>query len=162
MANWNNNNNNGGYNNNGGNGYNNGNNNGGYANNGGNGGYNNGNNGGYNNGGNGNNNGGTQDFNVCTNWGLRCYEQKVTDNAVILKCSMNRKKKDTGEYSAPVFIDVVCSFNTCEIAQDDYAKSFINVDGRFSVDDFVNRNGDKIATMTIFAKRVVKSLPAQR
>lgn len=114
----------------------------------------------WNNNNNNNNNG--QDFNVCVNWGLRCYDMKLTEKAVILKCTMNRKKKDTGEYSAPIYIDVVCSFQTCQIVQDDYAKSFVNVDGRFSVDDYTNRNGEKVAQMTIFATKVVKSLPAQQ
>lgn len=97
-----------------------------------------------------------EDYNVCSNWGLRCYEQKMTDKAVILKCSMSKKKKETGEYSAPVYIDVVCTFDRCEIAQDDYAKSLINVDGQFSVGDYEDKDGNTRATMTIFATKVVK------
>ena len=31
-------------------------------------------------------------FNICENWGLRCYEQKMTEKSVILKCSMNRRR----------------------------------------------------------------------
>ena len=40
--------------------------------------------------------------------------------------------------------------------QDDYAKSFVDVWGRFSVGDYTNKNGDKIPTMTIFATKVAK------
>ena len=97
-------------------------------------------------------------FNICENWGLRCYEQKMTEKSVILKCSMNRKGDD-GEYTAPIYIDVVCSIvgdNQCDIARDDYAKSFVDVWGRFSVGDYTNKNGDKIPTMTIFATKVAK------
>lgn len=98
-----------------------------------------------------------QDFNVCTNWGLRCFDQKETEKSVVLKCSMNRKDKQTNEYTAPVYIDVVCQFDKCEIAPDDYAKSFINVDGQFSTGEYTNKNGDKVPTMTIFATKVTKS-----
>jgi len=71
---------------------------------------------------------------------------------------MNRKGDD-GEYTAPIYIDVVCSIvgdNQCDIVQDDYAKSFVDVWGRFSVGDYTNKNGDKIPTMTIFATKVAK------
>jgi single-stranded DNA-binding protein len=95
-------------------------------------------------------------YNVCTNWGLRCFEQKMIDKGVILKCSMSRKNKDTNEYSAPVYIDVVCFFDRCEIAQDDYAKSGINVDGQFGVGDYTNKAGEKVATMSIYATKVTK------
>lgn len=96
-------------------------------------------------------------FNMCTNWGLRCYEQKETEKAVILKCSMSRKNKETGEYSAPVYIDVYCPFESCEIQKDDYAKSNINVDGQFAVGDYTNKKtGDKVPTLTIFATKVTK------
>lgn len=99
-----------------------------------------------------------QDFNVCKNWGLRCYEMKITEKSVILKCSTNRKDKTTGEYTAPIYIDVICPFETCDIAEDDYAKNFINVDGKFSAGGYTNREGVKIATMTIFADKVTKSV----
>lgn len=96
-------------------------------------------------------------YNVCENWGLRCFEQKVTDKAVILKCSMNSKDKKTGEYTASIYIDVVCSFETCEIAQDEYNGKFINVDGQFRAGGYVNKNGEKVATMSIFASKVTMS-----
>lgn len=102
-------------------------------------------------------------YNLCNNWGLWCHDQKVTEKAVILKCSMSRKNKDTGEYSAPLFIDVYCSFgDECEIEQDDYVKSNINVDGQLSVGDYTNKNGDKVPTMTIFATKVTKAVKAAR
>ena len=97
-----------------------------------------------------------QDYNICSNWGLRCYEQKVTEKSVILKCSMSHKNKKTNEYTSPIFIDVVCSFDKCEIEQDDYAKSGINVWGQFSTSDYTDKNGEKRPTMTIFATKVTK------
>ena len=96
-------------------------------------------------------------FNICENWGLRCFEQKATEKSVVLKCSMNKKDKETGEYTAPIYIDVVCPFSTCDIKEDDYVKSFVNVWGQFSTGEYTNKNGDKVATLTIFAKKVTKS-----
>lgn len=100
----------------------------------------------------------TQDFNVCTNWGMRCFEQKVSEKGVTLKCSMNRKNKETGEYTVPLYLDVFCSFDKCDIEQDDYAKSFINVDGNFGVGEYTNKAGNKVPSITIFATKVTKSV----
>lgn len=97
-----------------------------------------------------------QDWNVCTNWGMRCFEQKVSEKSVTLKCTMNKKKED-GEYTKPVYIDVICILGKCDIAQDDYAKSYINVDGNFAPDEFVNKSGEAVATMKIFATKVTKA-----
>lgn len=102
----------------------------------------------------------TMNFNVCENWGLRCYEQKVLDDKglVILKCSMNRKDKETGEYTTPIYIDVICNLSSCDIKSDDYAKKFVNVWGQFSVSDYTNKNGTKVPTMSIFATKVELSI----
>lgn len=97
------------------------------------------------------------DFNLVKNWGLRCYEMKMTEKMVVLKCSMSRKNKETGEYTAPIYIDVNCMFDSCEIEQDDYAKSNINVDGQFAVNEYTNKNGDKVPQMMIWATKVTKS-----
>lgn len=97
-----------------------------------------------------------QSFNVCTNWTLRCFEMKQTQKSVILKSSMSRKNKETGEYSAPVYIDVICPFESCDIKEDNYAKSTINVDGSFSVSDYTNKEGKKVPQMVIFATKVTK------
>ena len=97
-----------------------------------------------------------QDWNVCKNWGLRCFEQKVTDKSVTLKCAINRKRED-GTYTKPVYIDVICVLGKCDIAEDDYAKSYINVDGYFSVDSFTTKNGEEVPTMKIFATKVTKA-----
>lgn len=95
-------------------------------------------------------------YNICTNWGLHCFQQKELSKAVVLKCSMSRKNKETGEYSAPVYIDVYCSFEGCDIKQDDYIGGNINVDGQFSVGDYTNKQGEKVPTITIFATKVTK------
>lgn len=99
-----------------------------------------------------------QGFNLCVNWGLRCYEQKITEKSVILKCSMNRKDKQSGEYTVPVYIDVVCTFDKCDIEQDDYAKSFVDVDGQFSTGEYTNKSGEKVSSLTIFASKVTKKV----
>ena len=99
----------------------------------------------------------TQDWNVCENWGLRCYEQKVADKSVTLKCTMN-KKKENGDYTKPLYIDVICVLGKCDIEQDDYTKSYINVDGNFSADEFVSKQtGEAVATMKLFATKVTKA-----
>lgn len=98
-----------------------------------------------------------KDFNVCKNWGLRCFEMKESQKSVTLKCSMNRKDKETGEYTKPLYIDVICPFDSCDIPQDEYAKSFVNVDGQFAVDEYTNKNGEKVVTCKIFADKVRKS-----
>lgn len=97
-------------------------------------------------------------FNECIAWGLRCYEQKLTEKTVVLKCNMNHKDKETGEYTAPVYIDVICVLENCEIEEDDYAKSYITVDGRFSTGEYTNKNGEKVPTLKIFATKVEKAV----
>lgn len=100
----------------------------------------------------------TQDFNICSNWGLRCYDMKEVEKGVVLKCSMSRKDKKTGEYTVPLYIDVVCMFDRCEIQEDDYVKSFINVDGFFSVGEYETKSGNKVPSIAIFATKVTKSV----
>lgn len=100
-------------------------------------------------------NAGRTPYNVITNWGLRCYSQKVTEKSVILKCSMAKKKQD-GEYTKPFYIDVICSFDNCEIAEGDYEKSNISVDGSFGVGEYENKNGEQVSTFTIFATKVTQ------
>lgn len=95
-----------------------------------------------------------KNWNICKNWGLRCFEQKVTDKCVTLKCSMNKRKED-GSYTKPVFIDVLCLVSKCEIAEDQYDKCFINVDGTFAVDEYVS-GGTTTPTLKIFATKVTK------
>lgn len=105
---------------------------------------------------NNNNNTRNNDYNLCVNWGLRCFEMKQTDKAVILKCSMSKKDKQTGEYSAPLYMDVYCAFDTCDIKEDDYTKSSINVDGQISISTYTTKGGEARPNITIFATRVTK------
>ena len=95
-------------------------------------------------------------FNSCINWGLRCIEQKVLEKSVILKCYMNRKDRKTGQYTVPIYIDVVCPFETCDIVEDDYTQSFINVDGQFHTGEYTKKSGEKVPTISIIASKVTK------
>ena len=97
-------------------------------------------------------------YNVCENWGLYCFEQRFLEGkGVVLKCSMNSKDKKTGKYSVPIYIDVVCLFDSCDIAQDEYAKQNVNVWGTFKASSFVNQNTkEEQPQMTIYASKVVK------
>jgi len=93
------------------------------------------------------------DFNRCVNWQLRCYEQKMTERCITLRCSMNSRKKDKA-YTTPVYVDVVCIANKCDIPQADYAKKSIRVDGRFYPDEYTTRNGETRSAIKIFADKV--------
>ena len=143
-----------------GNNYNNGNGNGGYNRN-----NNGGNNGGYNRG-NGNGNG-RQDFNLVKNFGLRCHSAKDLQNGkgVALNCTMNGKRNKDGSYGKSLSIAVFAYFDTCQMPQADYNNANINVDGQFSINDYVpkNGNGEPIASPFIRASRISLSdrQPAQ-
>lgn len=114
---------------------------------------------------NGNNN-----FNLVNNWGLYCFEQKVNDaqTVVTLRCTMKRKRKDKDgkdvigqdgkpEYTEPMWIDVMCMLDRCEIAQDDYSKNSINVDGQFAIDEWFSEKENKYRlSYKIWASKVTK------
>lgn len=102
-------------------------------------------------------------YNICENWGLRCFEQRVNDKgtSVTLRCSMSRKTKNTDQegkpiYTQPVWIDVICMFADCDIPEDDYSKQFITVDGQFQVDEYTNKENVKVPSLKIWATKVRK------
>lgn len=102
-----------------------------------------------------------QEYDLIVNMGLRCFEQKATDNAIRLRCSKSRKKGDN--YTAPVYFDVVITKDAfekgnvaCFDPDADYVKTTINVDGKFVVDEYTNKEGTAVPTMTIFPTRVEK------
>lgn len=98
------------------------------------------------------------DYNVCTNWSLWCYDTKQTSKGLVLKCSMSSKRKNSPsekpEYTAPVFIDVFCGFEDCQIEPKEYASSRVHVDGKFTASDFTTTDGRVLTTMTIYATKV--------
>ena len=96
-------------------------------------------------------------YDLVQNWGLYCYEVKEIKGGVVLKCSKNKKKSpDSNEYTAPLFVDVMCMFDNCEIAEDEYEKNRINVDGQLSIGEYTNKDGVTNPTITIFATKVTK------
>lgn len=94
------------------------------------------------------------EFNVCKNWSLYCFEVKERDKSLVLKCSMNRKKKD-GTYSKSIFVDVVAIAGKTVINENDYQKARISVDGNFSVEDYV-KGEETITKLVIYASEVRK------
>lgn len=95
-------------------------------------------------------------YNICKNWGLYCFDMKETQTGVRLNCALNGKKKEDGTYEKGVSIGVFCSFETCDIIEDDYSKCFIDVDGGISVSEYTNKEGVVCSSMTIFADKVRK------
>ena len=53
-----------------------------------------------------------KDMNRAVNWRLKVFEQKRTDNAVIMNCCLSGKKKDDGTYEKSLSIRVVVSEKT--------------------------------------------------
>lgn len=108
-------------------------------------------------------NGGNKDFNIVKNWGLRCFEMKQTNSGnIILKCGMNGKKMDNGEYPPTLYVDVMCSIaqgskNPTDIAEDDYTNTLVNVDGRITISGYERKEGGVGQQITIFADKVTKS-----
>lgn len=97
-----------------------------------------------------------RNYNVCTNWGLYCFDMKETQTGVRLNCAMNGKKKNDGTYEKGLSMGVFCSFETCDIPEDDYSKCFIDVDGGFTISEYVGNDGIARPSITIFADKVRK------
>jgi len=107
-----------------------------------------------------------RDYDLVHNWGLRCFEVQRKDTGLMLKCSKSgAKKKDRNGnavvdengkqvYAKGLSISVWCGYNTCQITPGDYEKQFINVDGQFVIDDWVNEQGETKQKFTIFATKV--------
>lgn len=94
-------------------------------------------------------------YNRCEDWVMFCHQQKVTDEAVTLNCTMNKKKKEGG-YTKAVTIYVVCPSASCDIERDAYASSLVKVSGRFLPDEYKTSSDEYKATMKIFADTVGK------
>lgn len=95
------------------------------------------------------------DYNRCDDWCMFCHEQKATENAITLNCSMNRKKQEGG-YTKAITVYVVCPADSCDIEKDAYAESLILASGRFLPDEYTTKEGQSKAVMKIFADKVVK------
>ena len=97
-------------------------------------------------------------FNKVENWGLKCFEfrENKSGNSVTLKCALNGKKKEDGTYPKPLYLDVLCQFGSCDIPEDDYNNSYINVDGNISISDYKTKDGNVVMRPTIFATKVRK------
>lgn len=104
---------------------------------------------------------GEKTFNICGNWGLKCFTQQVhTDDSgepqyVILGCSLNGKKKNDGTYPKGIQVSVYCPLDgTCDIVEQDHSNSIIDVDGTIGVKEYKKKNGELVSTLSIYASRV--------
>lgn len=97
-------------------------------------------------------------FNVCGNWGLKCFDMKAGEKGVTLNCVLNGKKKEDGTYTKGMSIRVWCSFEKCDIPEDDYSNCYINVDGQISVSDYKKQDGTLVSQLTVFANKVRKKV----
>ena len=97
-------------------------------------------------------------FNVCENWGLRCFSMKDTqkNDGVILNCGLNpAQKREDGSYGKALSVNVVCKFDTCDIKEDDYSNKSISVWGRIQLSEYKsNKTGEYMPQLTIFADKV--------
>ena len=94
--------------------------------------------------------------NKVLSWNLKCFDMKVGDKGVTLNCSLNGKKNPDGSYPKGLPVRVFCSFESCEIAEDDYNNTYVTVDGTFSVGEWTKQDGTKVPQYTIFADKVTK------
>lgn len=102
---------------------------------------------------------GTSEHDECVNWGLYCFEQKLTKNekSVFLKCSLSGKDKDKNYLPRSQFISVFADITgKCQIEQDEYGQSLINVDGWLHLTNYVDKNGNLMAGLSLSASRVEK------
>lgn len=98
------------------------------------------------------------EFNAMLSWRMYCYEVKVTAGTITLRCRMNNKKKDGTGYTAPIWWEVVAIKGRCDIEEDNYVHSWIDVDGQFLPDETIPAGGGKpIPKLVIFADWVRKA-----
>lgn len=96
------------------------------------------------------------EYNHCIDWIAYCHEQKTTESALTLNCTMNSKKREGG-YTKPIKIFIVCPVDSCNIEKDAYSESVIRFTGRFLPDDYIDKDGNAKSVMKIFAESVVKN-----
>lgn len=95
-------------------------------------------------------------YNKVAQWSLKCFEMRESEKGVTLSCSLNGKKNSDGTYPKGMPLRVFCSFESCEIEEDDYTNCYIVVDGTIRVGEWTRQDGTKMPQYTIFADKVVK------
>ena len=101
-------------------------------------------------------NGLTRDFNICTRWCLYCIEVVQTENGLRFACMLNGKKRSDGTYGKGVPVSVICSWESCDITQDDYNRCYIDVDGGITVSEYTIHSGESRSILTLFADKIRK------
>ena len=106
---------------------------------------------------NGNNeNNENQNQNLVMDWKLCSFECKEIKNGVMLRCTKNAGKREDGSWKPSMNVAVFCSFDKCEIEEDDYNGCNVLVSGQFGVDEYVDNNGNSHLSFKIFATKVAK------
>lgn len=96
-------------------------------------------------------------FNICENWCLKCLEVTELPNGIRLSCALNPKKRDDNTYGKGVYISVICSWQSCDIPEDDYTDAYIDVWGGIQVSEYLSKKDNEYHTsLTIFADKVRK------
>ncbi len=105
---------------------------------------------------------GYKDTNKVTNWRLYVFEQKKTENAVIMNTSMSGRKKEDGTYDKGMNVKVVvCS--TTNWPRVDFTGKVILVNGSFQ-HKWWEQNGRSGIDISVFAddvKEYVKDEPKE-
>ena len=96
-------------------------------------------------------------FNICENWCLKCYEVVEITNGVRLSCALNPKKREDNTYGKGIRISVICSWQSCDIPEDDYADAYVDVWGGIQATEYKsNKDNAYNTSLTIFADKVRK------
>lgn len=93
-----------------------------------------------------------KEMNKAVNWRLHVFEQKKTENAVVMNCSLSGKKKNDGTYGKAMNIRVVIGCNT-KWDKIDYSGKNILVTGGF-MHDTRESDGKEYLSFTIFAETI--------
>ena len=94
------------------------------------------------------------DFNKVHNWNVRVFGVKPTRKGFYLNCGLSGKKKPDGSYAKQMFVSVFVGQN-CDCPRDiNWDKLDISVDGTFSVDEWVQQNGNVIPQYNIYAEKI--------
>ena len=88
-------------------------------------------------------------------WMLKVFEQKKTENAVIMNCGMSGKKKEDGTYGKSMYIGVVLNAET-DWVHDDLSGKLIDVNGNFALGEYTKEDGTVIPKYTIFADKIAE------
>ena len=93
-----------------------------------------------------------KDFNRVANWKLHVFEQKKTDNAVVMNCSLAGRKKQDGTFDKSMNVRVVINADTVWPRVDFSGKNII-VNGGFQ-HKWWEKDGKSGVEFTVFATEV--------